>query len=858
MLSRWAGFPSRIACPLSTLRPALRAALLFVLLGSPIQAAENGQLFLAAQISTSNTISYNATNYSPNTNGNQRVILMPIDMRVTDAYVFCDSSPSAAVTFSLRRGVGTIGQLCTVPATGTAACSATGLAFDYSAGDDLAVSETTAVSAAVNCRVTLGYQLAAGGAADAIIAGGGIPATVAGTRYCGGWGATGSTPSSSWSCDGASPLSTAMLMPTDAAVSGLAIRIFSAPPDMVEAYTAYDLSPDDNQRAVTFDTDPLVLENQTPVAWAGCGADCEVAAADRIILQVEQSGTAASNMPHRWALSFDGVGAIAQQVVADLSTTTRFSGPMYANDGGSGASVVVQRVARASYPRNLRVRIDGGVSAPTTVTLYSGSAPGSLAATALTCTTGTGSGTTCADTDPGHKPSLSAGDYFAVAITGGATETGMDLHWALEMDGDPPPTPTETVTTTATDTATATATDTATATPTSTSTDTATATPSPASTDTATATATGTATSTPTDTSTPTPTASASSTPTSTDTATATPSATNTATATVSHTATETATHTASATASSTPTATDTATPTDTASETPTPTATATHTPSQTATATLTATATGTATGTATDTATQTPTGTATPSSTQTPSETASSTPTASATPTATSTATDTATSSPTGSSSSTPSATPTATTTPTSSPTVTATPSSSPTPTTTATVTTTSTASATASVTATYTLGLPQLELSVQPPASVQVGQTIVFTITYANHGGGAASGVLITNLVPADTRFRASRSDTGWSCPDDSGPGTPCTYAVGALAPGQSGSLQFAVLVVSAPNGGSVANATMLVYDGGEVLTTTARAPLAAPAPAVSPFGCAVGVLLMIVVAARRGRGR
>ena len=812
MLSRRPALPSRRLRLVALARAAFIAGLVQVLVGSTADGAENGQLFLATQIDTGSSFSFGATSYSTSTNQNQRNVAIPVDIRVTDAYVVCDASPSAAVQFQLRRSPLSTTPLCTVPTTGAPACAVSGLAVDFLAAEELVLNEVTAVSAAINCRVTLAYTLADGGAADAIVAGGGLPLSVSGTRYCGGWGATGSAPSSSWSCDGLSANGAALLMPGSAEVSGLTVRVISLPDDDVEAFTLFKRDPDANDTTITFDTNPLEV-SATVVAAAGlCSADCSVAAADRVVLQVDQSGTAGSS-PRRWAVSFDGVGALAQQVVSDLDTTTRFSGPMYANDGGSGTTVVAQPVARTSYARNLRVRIDADVSAAATVTLFAGAAPGSLSATALTCTTGTGSGTTCADTDPGHITTLNAGDYFAVAITGGAVETGVDLHWAFEMDGDPPPTPTGTATSTPTDTATSTPTATDTATATATGTDTPTASPSATVTDTPTATVTATDTATATNTTTATPTASATSTPTATDTATATPTVTSTATA----------------------TDTATATPTDTASSTPTATATATPTPTVTSTATATATATVTPADTATSTATETSTSTATPTatSTQTAIDTASATPTDTATPTATATAT------PSNSSTATPSGTATATTS--------------------ATATSTGTASATATPTVTATPALPQLSLSLLSPASVQVGQTVVYTIAYANRGGGAATGVLITEVVPPSTRFRAAPSDPGWSCPDDSGPGTACLFAVGDLGPGQSGTVQFAVLLVSPPEGGAVGNTATIVSDQGSQHTATVRIALAAAAPAASLPACAAGLLLMMVTAARRlRRGR
>ena len=185
-----------------------------------------------------------------------------------------------------------------------------------------------------------------------------------------------------------------------------------------------------------------------------------------------------------------------------------------------------------------------------------------------------------------------------------------------------PPTASDTATNTATATATATASDTPTATAT------ATLTFTPTASDTATNTATATDTATASNTPTATATATFTLTPTASDTPTNTATATDTATASDTPTATATATFTLTPTASDTPTNTATATATatftltPTASDTPTNTATATATVTLTPTATNTATASDSPTATATATLTFTPTVTNTPTATLTPTNT--------------------------------------------------------------------------------------------------------------------------------------------------------------------------------------------------------------------------------------------
>ena len=74
--------------------------------------------------------------------------------------------------------------------------------------------------------------------------------------------------------------------------------------------------------------------------------------------------------------------------------------------------------------------------------------------------------------------------------------------------------------------------------------------------------------------------------------------------------------------------------------------------------------------------------------------------------------------------------------------------------------------------------------------------GEVVAFDLDYSNDGDQDASGVVLTETVPDDTTFDAAGSTPGWSCPDGSPAGTPCTLAVGLLAgAGGSGAAVFAV---------------------------------------------------------------
>jgi uncharacterized repeat protein (TIGR01451 family) len=74
--------------------------------------------------------------------------------------------------------------------------------------------------------------------------------------------------------------------------------------------------------------------------------------------------------------------------------------------------------------------------------------------------------------------------------------------------------------------------------------------------------------------------------------------------------------------------------------------------------------------------------------------------------------------------------------------------------------------------------------------------GAIIEYLITYANIGNQDATGVIVTETVPANTVYSAANSTAGWSCVDGSGPGTTCEFSVGDLSL-TPGNVTFAVLV-------------------------------------------------------------
>jgi Calx-beta domain/Domain of unknown function DUF11/Bacterial Ig domain/Domain of unknown function (DUF4214) len=100
----------------------------------------------------------------------------------------------------------------------------------------------------------------------------------------------------------------------------------------------------------------------------------------------------------------------------------------------------------------------------------------------------------------------------------------------------------------------------------------------------------------------------------------------------------------------------------------------------------------------------------------------------------------------------------------------------------------------------------VPDLSITKSPDVTNASADTVItYTLNYANGGNQAATGVVVTETVPANTNFVAAGSST-WSCADNSPAGTSCTNTVGALAGnGAGGSLTFKVKVVNPVPGGT-----------------------------------------------------
>ncbi|WP_288132523.1 isopeptide-forming domain-containing fimbrial protein [Microbulbifer sp.] len=69
---------------------------------------------------------------------------------------------------------------------------------------------------------------------------------------------------------------------------------------------------------------------------------------------------------------------------------------------------------------------------------------------------------------------------------------------------------------------------------------------------------------------------------------------------------------------------------------------------------------------------------------------------------------------------------------------------------------------------------------------------ESIVYTLEYGNRGNATSTGVVITETLPPNTSFDATNSTPGWVQNGDT-----FTFDVGSLAPGEQGSITFAVIV-------------------------------------------------------------
>ena len=96
---------------------------------------------------------------------------------------------------------------------------------------------------------------------------------------------------------------------------------------------------------------------------------------------------------------------------------------------------------------------------------------------------------------------------------------------------------------------------------------------------------------------------------------------------------------------------------------------------------------------------------------------------------------------------------------------------------------------------------------------------ETVVYTLVFTNTGDRAATGLVITETVPAYASFNAGASSSGWNCTPDGSAGSTCTNTYASLAgDGGHATLLFAVSAgASFPAGvGELSNTVRVADDG------------------------------------------
>ncbi|THU03978.1 isopeptide-forming domain-containing fimbrial protein [Lampropedia puyangensis] len=116
-----------------------------------------------------------------------------------------------------------------------------------------------------------------------------------------------------------------------------------------------------------------------------------------------------------------------------------------------------------------------------------------------------------------------------------------------------------------------------------------------------------------------------------------------------------------------------------------------------------------------------------------------------------------------------------------------------------------------------------PNLQVRKSGPQQIETGASLVYTLEYANVGDRDAVDVILTETVPAHTRFNSAASDPNWACTNADEAGATCTLTLGAVAGGFAtpygqGQVTFAVNVDS-----TVPAGTTLIANTATISTTS-----------------------------------
>ena len=147
---------------------------------------------------------------------------------------------------------------------------------------------------------------------------------------------------------------------------------------------------------------------------------------------------------------------------------------------------------------------------------------------------------------------------------------------------------------------------------------------------------------------------------------------------------------------------------------------------------------------------------------------------------------------------------------------------------------------------------------------AAVAPGDTVTYLLTYANAGPDDGTGVIINEVVPANTTFnQAGSAPTTWSCADGSPAGTLCSTAIGTV-PGNNiaGTVNFAVTIDDPLPAGvtQISNIASISDDGAHGAdptpannsstdTTAVSGPVVVAVPTLSTWALVALALLLTV---------
>jgi len=118
----------------------------------------------------------------------------------------------------------------------------------------------------------------------------------------------------------------------------------------------------------------------------------------------------------------------------------------------------------------------------------------------------------------------------------------------------------------------------------------------------------------------------------------------------------------------------------------------------------------------------------------------------------------------------------------------------------------------------------------------TAEPGDTLVYKLNYRNNGTKTATGTILTEQVPNNTKFvRSGNNVVPWSCEPNASAGTLCQLTIGELAGGAQGQVEFRVKVDSVlpANVATINNIAKIGYIG---ITNVTQSSTATPVKAAA----------------------